>query len=490
MGDGGIGIGDTQMRQALGRKVIHGIGWTFGSSVLTRLIQFLTMIALARLLLPSEFGLFAMVSMVIVAIMVLRDRGLGEALLYYKADLKDNADTTFTLSVIFGVVVWFILWMIAPIAAIVFNDQAVIWPLRVLGSAIPLSSISLVPVALLERELEFSKRAVPEIAMGISYSILAIALALAGGGVWSLILACIVSTVVSTALAWRISGWMPSFSFKRKCADRMISFGKPLMLSSAMLLLFMYVDQAAVGRWLGTSSLGCYSVAFTICHLPATNIAFTVNKVMYPAYTKMGDDIASVRKAYLQTVRMISILSLPIAFWLCFMSEDLVSGFLGDKWTSAVPLMQVLAYYGLLRSIGCTADSLFMASGKTPLVSRTSSLQILTALPLTYPVVINYGAVGVAVLFTGAYLIGSCYAIWNITKLLGIPIIEFINLFRFPLLASAAVVSASFGLSTLLPPGIYALIGSAIAAILIYVPVVLILDRRTVSTIRWVLENR
>lgn len=476
------------MSKTLGGKVISGLGWAFGSSIGIRLAQFLSMIVLARMLLPAHFGLFALSSMVVIAITLFRDYGFGEYLLYLKKDLKSHADTVFIMSMAFGIAAWGITYAAAPLAVRIFGTTNLVWPLRVMSISVIISSLAVVPAAILERDLEFKKRTMPEMAMGISQAVVSIALAALGFGVWSLVAGHVVSTAVDAAWTWQLAGWKPSFSFSSDDARRIVAFGKPLMASSLLILVFFYADQAAIGRWVSVAAVGYYSMAFSFCHLPATNITFTVNRVMYPAYTKLSEDIISLRKAYMQAVRGISLISVPLAFWMCIMAEDIVHGFLGEKWLPAVPLVRILAFYGLFRSIATTAASVFMAVGEPKWSYRVSCIQTCIALPLVYPAAVNYGAIGVAVLFTLAYSIGGFVALFKVCHLLEFPASKMAELLGFPFLASGIIVLTAYGISRFFPPGIFAIIVSTAITLILYVLAVLLFDKESINTVRWAFQ--
>jgi O-antigen/teichoic acid export membrane protein len=389
----------------------------------------------------------------------------------------------------FGVTAYTVIFFAAPLAVKLLGAPDLIWPLRVMSIAILMTSTTTVPVALMERELAFQKRALPEMALGATHVVVAITLALLGYGVWSLIMGYVIATAVLVVWTWKITDWRPSLSFALDSARQVLAFGRPLMASSILLFGFFYIDQASIGRWLGIAAVGCYNLAFTMCHLPATNITFVVNRVMYPTYSKLNHDIPAVRKVYDQTVRSISLISIPIAIWMCLMSHDIVTGFFGNKWLSAIPLVRILAFYGMFRSIAATADSVFMATGNTKWSFRISCIQIAIALPLVYPVATHYGTAGVAFLFTMAYSIGGMTALYRVTHLLKHPKRNLAGLFIFPFFASVVVISASFGVSRLFHPGLAATISSLALTVPLYLLAVLRYDRESVSTLRSVLGS-
>lgn len=475
------------MNEALVGKVAKGLGWAFGSSIAIRVAQLLAMIVLARLLTPSQFGIFALSSVIVTVTTLFREYGFGESLLYLKSDLNKHCNTTFSMSIAFGVFAYAVIFASAPLAIRFLGSSDLVWPLRLMSLAIIVTSTATVPAALMERDLAFKKRAVPEMAMGLTYVVVALVLAFLHYGVWSLIVGYLVATIVSVTITWMLTDWRPAPSLNLDSARLVLSFGRPLMASSMLLLGFFYIDQASIGRWLGVAAVGCYNMAFTMCHLPATNITFVVNRVMYPTYSKLNDDIAAVRKVYDQAVRSISLVSIPIAFWMSLMANNIITGFFGHRWLPAVPLIRVLAFYGMFRSIAATADSIFMATGNTKWSFRISCVQMGIVLPLVYPIATHFGTIGIASLFTGAYAIGGMSALYKVAHLLKHPTQRLAGLFVFPLLTTIVAVSASWGISRLLPPGITATIGSLVVMVPLYILAVVKWDKESVSMLKNIL---
>lgn len=477
------------MRKTLGRSVITGVGWTFMGATTVRVMQFLVTIVLARLLAPDAFGLFALGTMIITALTLFRDLGFGQALIYHKTDVQKNAETTFLFSAIFGISAWIVIFFISPLLAMVFGGPALIWPLRVMSFSVVLSSFATVPSTLLEKELEFKRRALPELTMGLTYAAVSIALAYKGYGVWSLVIGHIASTAMASAVAWTVAKWKPVASFHKESAKRTLSYGKPLMAATVLFLAFFYIDHAAIGRWLGVTALGYYSLTYTICNLPATNITHVVNKVMFPTYSKLNDDMAALRRAYTRTVKSISMLSFPVAIWLALVANDFVIGFFGTKWSPAIPIFRVLAFYGMFRSVGATAGNIFLALGQPRWVYRLNCLQLAIAVPLVYPVAMKFGTVGVAVLFTLAYTIGTSLALWKVVRVLEMTVWEYIGMFKLPMIGSISTIAASYAVAAiLLPDGLATAVGSAVLSLIAYPLVAIGLDRESFKTARSMLS--
>ena len=425
------------MRQQLKRDAVRGIGWAFVSSASVRVLQVITILTLAKLLVPADFGVFALATLIVNAVMIFRDVGFAQVLIYRQSDVEKSANTAFVLSLLSSAMLGGLLFASAPVLGRAFGIPAIVLPVRVMSAAFVLSGMANVPLALLDRQFRFERRAIPEIAAAFTYAVVSIVLASAGLGAWSLVVGWIAMTVVSTVGIWVVSAWRPALEFDWGEARVIVGYGKHLMLASLATFAFFQVDNASVGKWLGVAALGFYSMAFTVCNMPATNLAHVVNRVMFPTYSRIQDDLPEMRRVYLRTVKYISVAAFPAAIGILVLAGPIIRVFYGEKWVPAIPLFYVLALYGLVRSIGCTASAVFMSTGRPAFVRRVSLLQLLIAVPLVYPIAREFGTVGVAILFTGAYSVGTVYALGKVRQILGIEVLSYARVVSLPLVAAA-----------------------------------------------------
>ncbi|MHB0998963.1 MAG: lipopolysaccharide biosynthesis protein [Armatimonadota bacterium] len=408
------------MHKQLRHDTIKGIGWAFLSSTSVRLLQIITTLTLAKLLLPEDFGVFALASLIINAVVIFRDVGFAQAIIYQQNDVEKSANAAFWMSIGSSTLLSTAMFALASSIGNIFDSTAIILPIKVMAFGLLISGAGNVPLALLDKKLKFKKRVIPELAGALTYALTAIVLALMGFKSWSMVIAWTAMSGANTATVWCISGWRPSLQFDRQQAGAVVAYGKHLMVASLITFAFFQVDNASVGKWLGMSALGFYSMAFTVCNLPATNITQVVSRVMFPAYSQIQSDLPAMRGAYLQTIKYISMISFPAAVGIFILSGPVIHAFYGQKWVPAIPLFHVLAIYGLVRSIGSTASAVFMSTGEPALVQRVSLIELLIVLPLVYTAATVYGTVGVAYLFTFAYIIGTVYALSRVGKILGI----------------------------------------------------------------------
>lgn len=424
------------MRPELRRDVVTGVGWAFLSSFSVRAMQVLTTLILAKLLQPHDFGIFALSSLIINAAAVFRDVGFAQVVIYRQADVRKTAGTALTLTLISSLVLAVLLGMCAPFLASAFSSPEITLPVRVMSVGLLISGMASVPSAILDKYLKFRKRAIPEILSAVAYAGTSLILARLGFAAWSLIIGWLAMSIVNTAAIWAICPTCPSFSFDSSEARVIVAYGKHLMVASLATFAFFQIDNASIGKWLGMTALGFYSMAFTICNLPATNLAHIVQRVMFPAYSQLQGNTPEMGAVYLKTVRYIALAAFPAAAAIFVLAGSAIRVLYGSKWIPAVPLFGILAIYGAIRSIGSTANAVFMSTGRPNLSQRVSLLQIAIVTPLVYPVVVYVGVKGVAVLFTVAYTLSAVFALTYVFRILDLNVRSFANSLAVPLCAA------------------------------------------------------
>lgn len=383
---------------SLSQKATHGMVWVVLSTIVTRILGFITSIVLARLLIPADFGLFAIGLLAINTMGIFRDLGFGAALIYKKDDPKHSAaNTAFILLPIAASLFFVITYISAPYISIIFANDAVEPIIKVLALTFVISSVGIVPSMLLEKELEFKKKVLPETLPQVAYALVAIGLALSGYGVWSLVYGQILHAVLTAGLIWMISKWRPSFRFDKKVAADMFKYSKHILGASFVVFLTMNIDNAIIGKMLGMEALGFYTIAYMIANLPATQITHLVSRVMFPVYSKLQDDKNALRSAYLKVLSYVSMLSIPMAFGIFVIAPDFVRVVLGEKWMPAVPALQVLAIAGLIRSIIAIGGFLFTGSGRADLDFKMNAFRFVVIVVTIYPLTINFGILGTSI---------------------------------------------------------------------------------------------
>jgi O-antigen/teichoic acid export membrane protein len=380
----------------LARKTTSGLFWVAFSNILIKVINFIITVILARLLDPENFGLVSIGLIVVNFFEIFRDMGIGTALIYKKDDVDKAANTAFFLFPVIAVIFYIISYFIAPLAADFFNQPEISTIIRVLSFIFVIWSFGTLPSILLDKNLDFKKKVIPQIIPKIGYGITATWLALSGYGVWSLVIGRLMLEILSVLSMWYVVSWRPSYTFDRKTAIELLNYGKQVVGANILVFFITIIDVTFVGRILGPEYLGYYTVAFGIAGLLTSQISVLMGNVMFPVYAKIKDEKATLKKAYLRTIKYVSFISIPATFGIFAVAWDFVEVVYGAKWLPAVAALQVLCFYGLNGSLLGTTEQLYLAAGKPVIRTKLNLLQLIFMGVLMYPLTMRYGIAGTA----------------------------------------------------------------------------------------------
>lgn len=463
---------------SLSQKTARSGVWVFGSFGFSKVLFFIQTIILVRLLTPEDFGLMGICYVAIAGMAVFTNTGFNQALIQRKDNNDNVLNTAWVISVIRGVVLFLLLFILAPFIA-KFYDNATIEPiLRIIAFSFLFSGFSNIGLILYSKELNFKKKVVYDQITAILSIMITVGLAFWLRNVWALVIGHVFGAVVGVSLSYWAHPFRPKFQFKVNIAKELFHFGKHIFLSGIVIFLFTQGDDALVGKVLGISALGFYYLAYKISNLPATAITHVISSVSFPAYSKVQDDINRLAKAYLKILKMTVFMSLPIAAGLFVLAPEFIRIVYGDKWMSIIPAMQVLCIFGAIRSIGATTGPLFQSVNKPELIWKFNLGQVIVALFLIYPLTKAYNILGTSVSITLAILIFNIVALFCVSQIINIRVIDILKIILKPLIASIFMVFTVYFLRNVFCINITALIFLISCGILIYAFALYLIDRK------------
>lgn len=387
---------------SLGRQVAEGALWNYAAFLVSKGLLFVATLVLARLLSPADFGLVGVALLVITGLDLLREFGLGAALIYLRHGGQRAADTAFLLAAAIGVGLFAANWALAPLAIRAFHladparAELATWLLRVLGGCLLLAGIGSTPDALLQKRLDYHLRMIPQVGRTAVKGLLQVALALAGCGVWSLIVGQVAGEAVATLLVWRVARWRPTFALDRALVRPLLSYGGKLLLVGGLGWLIDDLDYLIIAARLGENALGLYTLAFRIPELVVRNLAQAVSAVAFPAAARLQDDRAALRAAYLQLQRTMLAILAPLGCGLCAIAPVLVHLLFPPRWDPAIPVLQVLSLYMVIGGISHWPGVVYKAVGRPGILNGLGLVKIAALAPTLTWCAANYGIVGVA----------------------------------------------------------------------------------------------
>jgi O-antigen/teichoic acid export membrane protein len=389
------------------KNVITGISWTWALTLSTRVISFLSIILLARILNPSQFGIYGIAMLVMALLEVLTETGVNVILIQEKGKIEAILDSAWVVSIIRGIVIAALMLVLSPFVALFFNSPSSLTALLLLA-IVPFLRGFINPSEIrFQKELNFKKEFLYRLIILVFGTSISISLALITHSVNSLILGLIAGVILQVLLSFLFISPRPRFVIDRKYFSGILNNGKWITLSGIFNYLFHNFDNIVVGRLLGTGGLGLYEMAYNISMLPITDVSDVISKVTFPVYAVISDDTRRLRKAFLKTLLFVSMVSIPFGIILIVFPYEIVKLVLGQKWLGIVDVLRILVLFGVIRAISGSSSALFMSLKKQKYVTVITLVSILSLAVTIVPLVMKYGISGAGI----SALIGSLAAL-------------------------------------------------------------------------------
>lgn len=474
-----------------GERTARAAVWALIATAGTRIVTLVSLAVLARLLAPAEFGLLAFALVYITYAETIGDLGTGVALIYWPARRDDAAQVTFLINVAMGVFWCVLTLLLAPQIAGFFRNPDAAAIVRALAFAFLIKFLGNTHDALAQKDLRFRARIVPELGLAVVKAGVSIALAAAGFGAWSLVWGHLAGMTMWTIGAWLIVPWRPSLTMPHGLAGPMLRYGQGIVGVNILAAIVHHADLAVVGRMLGAAALGAYQIAYKIPEATITVIIWVVGKVLFPSFSRLQHDTPALRRAYLAALTYVSLVTIPSAAGLFIVADPLVRVFFGERWAAAIPILEWLAIYAGIRSIGTHAGDILKATGRSGVLASLSAARA----AVLVPALIFAARVSAERVATTLAVVTAASVVINIgivMRLLDIRAIDVVMALRTPLIAGAfmtiaTVVVAGFD-GTLAPPWrIAAIVGTGAAT---YAAAVYATDRNLFRDLRRILPSR
>jgi O-antigen/teichoic acid export membrane protein len=359
------------------------------------------MTLLARLLPASEFGLMNMTYVVLGLLGLLADLGLGSAIVQKRQIGRENLSSLYWLNLLFAFFLWMSLVGLSSVISELYNEPRLTRLLQWAGLTLVFNAVGHQFQMLMEKELAFAQLASIEITAAAVGTLTAVSVALVTADVYALLWGVLGSAGVRAAIlsfiGWR--KWRPQRRFRFQDLQGVLAFGLNLLGQRFVNYLTSSVDFMLIGSQLGAQSLGYYAFAYNLVNLPSTKINAVISRVFFPVLSQVQDDLARVKRGYLQMQEATSVLNIPLLFGMAVVAPLAIPLVFGQAWRQSVALLQVLVVVGFARSIAGTVGPLLMARGRSDLGLKWSLLVAALQIPGLYIGMRLAGALGVATAF-------------------------------------------------------------------------------------------
>ena len=358
------------MPDDLKQRTVKGVSWSFVEQILTRGVNFVIGIILARLLSPTDYGLVGMLAIFLAISQLFIDGGLTSALIRTKNPSEKDYSTVYIINLTLSVVFYFLLFFCAPLVAR-FYDQPLLQPLmRAVSLILIIGSISSVQGTLLTIRVDFKTKSIISILAAVISGTTGIVCAYKGLGVWALVAQSIASASAVTLLTLALVRWMPKLVFSKESFKRLFSYSSKLLAASCISTIYDNAYPLVIGKKFTAADVGQYTRAGQFPGMANDTIVSALNRVAFPILSQVQDDDERLLRVYEKYIQLACFVIFPVLMGLCGCARPLVLLLLTDKWLDCVPLMQIICFSKLLNGVTVINLNLLYVKGRSDLVLR------------------------------------------------------------------------------------------------------------------------
>lgn len=349
----------------LKKKAIDGVMWTFAQQFGVQGINFAVQIILARLLLPEVFGLVAMIQIFISLGQTLMDGGMTSSLIRTEnLDYRDYS-TVFFMNLFSSVVIYFILFSVAPYIALFFNQPILIPVIRVYTIVFVIQALVGVQTTRLTKEMNFKLQMYMQIPSTILGGITGVFLAYKGFGIWSIIWMNLIASSLFMLQHWFHTKWRPSFILDRRKLKYHFNFGYKITLSALLSNLYSNSFTLIVGKLFSATQLGFFNQANNLRMFPVTNLTAALQKVTYPVFSTLQNDDFRLKAVFKKINVTVFFIICPVMLSLIVVAEPLFRFVLTEKWLPSVPFFQILCFSAIVYPLSMYNLNIILAKGRS-----------------------------------------------------------------------------------------------------------------------------
>ncbi|MCQ2137427.1 MAG: lipopolysaccharide biosynthesis protein [Bacteroidales bacterium] len=346
-------------------KTVKGVAWSAVERFSSQGIQFVFNILIARILLPEDYGVVAMLNIFLAVSQTFIDSGFATALIRKQNRSEADYSTVFWFNV--GVSTFFcaLLWLTAPAIAAFYKIPLLTKVTRILSLTLVINAFRAVHQTHLCIEMDFKKRAVVTIICVITTGIVGLIMAAAGHGVWALVIQSIAGSILRTILIWIVVRWRPRIIFSKDSFREMFGFGSKLLGSSLLDTLYNNIYTLVIGKAFSPSALGNYNRAESFAAFPSSSATSLLQTVTYPALSSIQNDEERLRSAYKRLLNLSAFVVFPMMVGMAAVADPLIRLLLTDKWEACIIYLQIICFALMLYPIHAINLNILLVKGRS-----------------------------------------------------------------------------------------------------------------------------
>jgi PST family polysaccharide transporter len=436
----------------LKQQAVNGVFWSAIESLGRQGISAAIYFLLARLLGPESYGLVSLAWVYLSFIYLFIDQGFSNAIVQRPILDPEHLDTAFWTQVGVGVALTGLSFVTADGVAQFFHQPRLTPIIQSLAASFVLVSLMNVQQAILRRQFEFRLLAVRSLLAVAIAGAVGIGMALSGYGAWSLVGQHLTNIGVQTVILWSVARWRPRLRFSRSHFDELWKFGLPLVGLELLNFANTRLDDLLIGYFLGPTALGYYTLAYRLLTVTVELITSVATRVAMSVFSRLQEDLERLRQAFYRSTRLTATVSFPVFLGLVALAPMLIPTFFGMQWQPSVPVMQALAFVGLLHSVFYFNGTTIVAIGKP---QWQLILTAITAIAngIAFTITVRWGIVAVAIAYAvRAYLLIPL-ELWLVCKFVQINLKIYFGQYLGTFASAVLAALSIFGVQYLIPMG-------------------------------------
>ena len=349
----------------LKRRVFNGVFWRLGEQLSSQMVMFVVSIVLARILVPSQYGIVAIVSVFVSIANVFITESFSKSLIQKKQVDSTDFSSVFYFNVIFSWIMYFIVFVSAPLIANFYRQSILISVMRVLALLIPIAGVNSIQQAYVSRTMQFQRFFWSTLIGTVFSGIIGIIMAYSGLGIWALVGQQLSNNFINTLVLWITLKWRPTLEFSFIKLKVLLNFGWKVLATNLINTLYDNSRSLIMGKIYSSSTLAFYNRGINYPNLLISNITTSFDSVLFPAMSKMQDDRLRMKKAVRKSISISTYVIFPLMAGMAAVSNNLISWMLTDKWLPAVPYMKIACIFLALYPINIVNLQAILAVGKS-----------------------------------------------------------------------------------------------------------------------------
>lgn len=338
------------------------------------IIHIITTAILARLLTPTEFGVVAVVTVFTTFFSLLTEMGVGPAIVQRQDLSEQETSHIFMFTVCVGLITSSVFFLLAPWVVLFYNDIVYLAITRILAVAIFFSTVTIVPMAILNKTHRFALISKISIAANIIVSIITVWLAFQGLSFYSIALRSVMISSSIFVLTFIFSKLTVRLEFQRSSLKKIFNFSIFQFLFNIINYFSRNLDNLLIGKFLGASSLGLYDKAYSLMLYPVQNLTHVITPILHPVLAKYQNDYQYIYETYLRMVKILALVGIPVSVVFYFSAEEIIYVFYGERWLTIVPTFRILATTVWIQVILSSSGTIFQAANRTDMLFYSGAL--------------------------------------------------------------------------------------------------------------------